>query len=75
MLGMKKSGQRLVIVPPQLAYGAKGVPNRIPANSTLVFEVELQRVPSTEPFLLSSPSKQLSFPCSNTAERMWFLRL
>lgn len=44
MLGMKKSGQRLIIIPPQLAYGPKGVPNRVPANSTLIFEVELQRV-------------------------------
>lgn len=44
MLGMKKSGQRLIIVPPHLAYGAKGVPNRVPANSTLILEVELQRV-------------------------------
>uniref|UniRef100_H3CCZ0 peptidylprolyl isomerase n=1 Tax=Tetraodon nigroviridis TaxID=99883 RepID=H3CCZ0_TETNG len=44
MVGMKKSGLRLIVVPPQLAYGAKGVPNRIPANSTLIFEVELHRV-------------------------------
>lgn len=44
MLGMKKSGHRLIIAPPHLAYGAKGVPNRVPANSTLIFEVELQRV-------------------------------
>lgn len=53
MLGMKKSGHRLIIVPPHLAYGAKGVPSRVPANSTLIFEVELQRVQSTDPLLLS----------------------
>lgn len=52
MVGMKKSGLRLIVVPPQLAYGAKGVPNRIPANSTLIFEVELHRVGSSEPFPL-----------------------
>lgn len=51
MLGMKKSGHRLIIVPPHLAYGAKGVPNRVPAHSTLIFEVELQRVKGA--FLLS----------------------
>ncbi|XP_041854809.1 FK506-binding protein 15 isoform X2 [Melanotaenia boesemani] len=44
MLGMKKSGRRLVIIPPNLAYGSTGVANRVPANSTLIFEVELRRV-------------------------------
>ncbi|XP_068167422.1 FK506-binding protein 15 isoform X2 [Antennarius striatus] len=44
MLGMKKAGRRFIIIPPQLAYGAKGVPNRVPSNSTLIFEVELRRV-------------------------------
>uniref|UniRef100_A0A8D3E5D3 peptidylprolyl isomerase n=1 Tax=Scophthalmus maximus TaxID=52904 RepID=A0A8D3E5D3_SCOMX len=44
MLGMKKTGRRLIVVPPHLAYGSKGVPNRIPANSTLIFEAELRRV-------------------------------
>lgn len=44
MQGMKKSGRRLIIVPPSLAYGSKGVPNRVPANSTLIFEAEIRRV-------------------------------
>ncbi|KAM4745126.1 FK506-binding protein 15 [Anableps anableps] len=44
MLGMKKAGRRLIIIPPSLAYGSKGVQNRVPANSTLIFEVELRRV-------------------------------
>ncbi|XP_061585685.1 FK506-binding protein 15 isoform X1 [Cololabis saira] len=44
MQGMKKAGHRLVIIPPGLAYGSKGVPNRVPANSTLIFETELRRV-------------------------------
>lgn len=44
MLGMKKAGRRLIVIPPGLAYGSKGIPNRVPANSTLIFEAELRRV-------------------------------
>ncbi|XP_041643180.1 FK506-binding protein 15 isoform X2 [Cheilinus undulatus] len=44
MLGMKKAGRRLIIIPPNLAYGSKGVPNRVPPNSTLIFEAEPRRV-------------------------------
>uniref|UniRef100_A0A665W484 peptidylprolyl isomerase n=1 Tax=Echeneis naucrates TaxID=173247 RepID=A0A665W484_ECHNA len=44
MLGMKKAGRRLIIIPPNLGYGSKGVPGCIPSNSTLIFETELRRV-------------------------------
>ncbi|XP_022065529.2 FK506-binding protein 15 isoform X2 [Acanthochromis polyacanthus] len=44
MLGMKKEGSRLIVIPPSLAYGSKGVPNRVPSDSTLIFEAELRRV-------------------------------
>ena len=49
MVGMKKTGRRLMVIPPTLAYGSKGLAGRIPANSTLVFEVELRRVRKSGP--------------------------
>ncbi|OVA19453.1 Peptidyl-prolyl cis-trans isomerase [Macleaya cordata] len=38
--GMQVGGQRLLIVPPELAYGSKGV-QEIPPNATIELDVEL----------------------------------
>ncbi|KAK7135261.1 hypothetical protein R3I94_014044 [Phoxinus phoxinus] len=44
MLSMRKAGRRLMVIPPGLAYGSQGVPNRVPPDSTLIFEAEIRRV-------------------------------
>lgn len=41
LLGMREGGKRIFVIPPKLAFQDRGVPNYIPPNSTLFFEVEL----------------------------------
>jgi peptidylprolyl isomerase len=43
VVGMKKGGRRLLIIPPELGYGAQGQ-GSIPANETLVFVVDLVKI-------------------------------
>ncbi len=44
LIGMRVGGRRELIIPASLAYGAKGSPPTIPANSALIFIVDLLAV-------------------------------
>jgi protein-disulfide isomerase len=44
LVGMKAGGRRKLTIPPELAYGTRGVDGAIPPGATLVFDIELLSV-------------------------------
>jgi FKBP-type peptidyl-prolyl cis-trans isomerase len=63
LIGTNEDGTRLLVIPPDKGYGAKGTPDgKIPPNSTLVFEVKVLKIingPATRP---SQPAPAYSEP-------------
>src|SRR5512132_2801281 len=47
--GMRVGGRRLLIIPPELAYGATGSGNLIPPNATILSDVTLLGVEAAPP--------------------------
>lgn len=43
LVGMQTGGQRVLVIPPDMAYGEKGI-GPIPPNATLVFSIELVEI-------------------------------
>jgi len=44
LVGMRAGGKRKLTIPADMAYGSSSPSSAIPANSTLVFEVELLKI-------------------------------
>ena len=44
LVGMKPGAKRRLIIPPSLAYGAAGFAPKIPADATLIFDIEMLSV-------------------------------
>lgn len=62
---MKAGAKWQLFIPPNLAYGANGMPPRIPPESTLVFNVDLLSVQSAHPHPAAAPARASNPPLTS----------
>ncbi|XP_067647494.1 peptidyl-prolyl cis-trans isomerase FKBP2 [Eurosta solidaginis] len=48
LLGMCEGEKRRLVIPPELGYGKAGAGDKIPADATLIFEVEMEKIERTK---------------------------
>jgi FKBP-type peptidyl-prolyl cis-trans isomerase len=59
VVGMKPGGKRMLVIPPEMAYGERSMGGgKIPAGSTLVFDVQLVGIPVPAAPAQASPKPQ-----------------
>jgi hypothetical protein len=63
--GMKVGESRRLNVPPMLGYGSNGFPPTIPANATLIFDVDLVEITRSAP--PAAPEKGAPSPTTKTS--------
>ena len=57
IVGMREGGRRVLITPPDLAYGSSGAGSSIPPDATLVFVVDLIAILDLQPPAIPEPTE------------------
>ena len=57
IVGMREGGRRVLITPPDLAYGSSGAGSSIPPDATLVFVVDLVAILDLQPPAIPEPTQ------------------